>query len=518
MAQHYKDVETKEAGIRVHVTWTDNEARKPIVLRAYAIDAHNTRVDGSKTKKVVARTKAEIEFKIMQLRERVMKDLRLHSETSGVKRKREKTSAESHLASVIDYIEQHELEVSDNWGERYQRSNLIYFRNHIVPFLSDRMDDWDEDEDVEALQKRIVDSILKKKRSSGHSDTAMKTAEKYLTAADTIYQYLTSIDQSLPKLSLHPSGLGRGGQPEQLKSIPPQVRHKLAQRIVELVEEDPKMAVGAVLMYDAGLRPGEAAAVLPGQVVHSPSVTYVTVFYQAVDGKREPYLKTSNSYRLVPLTEWGKRLVCAAFDKLQLDPEETDKPLCNPDKLSKWLKKSLIELGVTDERVTGYVVRRDWASRVHAVCGLTTEEIDYLMGHDRKLPKRRMQEFRTEEGMAQIAMKMERYIIDPTVSKHPACTPYQVKHSMDVELLPYESIRMVNSTETTLRLEIDAMALISSEPLSIVAPSYSKKYCRPRPRSTRGYLAVSRVIGQQPIFKIKEDGTVEQQAVEETSK
>lgn len=489
MARHHQDFTTSDPNVTVHTTWTYHPAStKKISIRAYAIDTRSgVRLDGSKIKKRTVRSPAEIPQTQNYLCKAVMDDVDHSSRKVAVRKTSEDISDVPMLIAYHNVVNSSDP-VSATWGPEYQARQLTYFRRHILPELL-RHDDWGTD-DSDQLQHVLSEKILATKRSAGDSTTAEKTAAKSLASAHIIYQRMRDVDPSLPDISLQPKFVGRRGQREQIKSLLNPIRQSLCGKITALATDNPRLAAGAVIMYDCGLRTAEAAAVHPNGIVNTPDISSVFVSWQIKDGTRTKILKSKNAYRLVPMSAWGSAMLALCFSSI--GPLTDEEPLCDPRKLSAIVKEMLISSGLHENQyfsaesamrekpdydafnkpiydVAAYILRRDWASRARNICGLTSSEIDYLLGH--KIAKKNRADYPSLAKQEEIAHKLDRYVHDPAVSRHPKYRPYKLGHAVDIDLMPYDMTRVINTSNEPIIVKLDIESALHADSISIIAPA-----------------------------------------------
>jgi len=496
---------SRTKGVAVHCTWTP-KARNT-TIRAYPISEDTgLPLDGFKAKKATAKFEADIPLKIQHLTVAVEKAV----QRQRTREKEKATIAEdlpptSLVRSTFEMLAASPIPVLFDCTPRYEARKITYFRNHALPMLEAVGAAWTP-EDTEALKTTLIDGILGKKRSKGHHATAEVSVMKELGACDKIYQRMRDIEPSLPEICLSPKHTGRHSRIEQLKSLPRKARRKVARELEKLINRDPRLAAAAILMYACGLRTAEAAAVLPEQIIQSDIVCCVYVCYQVHDTSRTKLLKSSNAYRYVPIPEWATVMLNRCFGMIY-GPFLTTKPLCSPRELSATLR-SILEVALADASdylsaaedamrqkpdydglgnimydPVAYCLRRDWASRARHICGLTSAEIDYLLGHAIKLPVRMRKDLRQMSQQAELAKKLERYVISTKHSRHPGCAPIPVQHGSEVDLIAYDTIRIANPGSEPLHVHLDIEAVLNADIISITAPtesyiSHRKRYIR----------------------------------------
>ena len=298
--RHHKDIILESfPDVSAHITWSENGAG-PIMLRGYAIDSNTgIRKEYAKEPKRKAETEDDIPFAIQYLITAILDDVKKNERKATSKLLA--TTGKSPIRLAFEALESSGEPVSSDWGEEYEKKKLSYFRCKILPTL----EEYDLDISNDELHQKIVEKIMTNGNSAKHEPTAAETATKSLIAADIIYQRLRDFDPSLPSLSLRPIHKGRRRKNEQIKSLPRSIRRKFARLIEKYIDENPRLAISIIAMYDAGLRSAEAAAVWIDVILSYQDTDCIFVRYQIKNGKRCVILKSSNSYRVVPLSAWA---------------------------------------------------------------------------------------------------------------------------------------------------------------------------------------------------------------------
>ena len=73
--------------------------------------------------------------------------------------------------------------------------------------------------------------------------------------------------------------------------------------------------------------------------------------------------------------------------------------------------------GVPETDVSAYALRRDWTGRAVHLCGMTSADVDYLLGH--KNPAAKEKDYTNHDVQADIAKQLERHVFLPKYSRHP---------------------------------------------------------------------------------------------------
>ena len=386
--------------------------------------------------------------------------------------------------------------INENWNEDSRHAAMTYFYRHILVFLQ-KLDDMEFlASDREKLEQEIFDDINANKHSRGVDRTMRQTAQRRLIEAGLIYDAMRKEDPSLPAIKFCLEKHDRPIQAETLKSLPREVRHRFASELERRAKDEPEMVFGAVLMWDAGLRTGEAAAVSYDIDIRFINKNHGVVYveWQEKDGLRSPILKTKNSYRMVPLSYWGTTMLQRCVEAV---PPKDIAPNAAPRRkrdLSEWIRALLTECGCDEafwqlaqeyERqnpdrdddgkmiydISAYVLRRERCGIWRNVCGLTQTECDYLLGHAVRISQRKRVDMRTTEAQISVAKKLERFVYASNVSDHPYHRAFELIHGSDIDVIPFEAMRFVNTAKVTIRVNLSMEAKIVGEPILLLLPT-----------------------------------------------
>lgn len=388
--------------------------------------------------------------------------------------------------------------INPKWNNETRQTALTYFSRHTLPFLSKLEDVEFLSSDREALKQEIFKNISGNARSGGVDRQMRQTVQKHLDEADAIYAAMRQEDPSLPAIVFSEGKRKARIQTETIKSLPRAVRRRFVRELEKRITKEPQMVFGAVLMWDGGLRTGEAAAVIYEIDIRNIDEIYVVeVEWQEKSGLRSAILKTKNAYRMVPLSYWGITMLQRCMAEMPSSTEGEKNPSYAPLRkrdLSAWVRSVLTECGCDETfwdvlhgeeqrnpdrddegnpiyDLSAYVLRRDRCGIWRNVCGLTQLECDYYLGHVIKLSQRKRNDMRTTESLSKTGKKLERFVYDPLVSRNPYYNPIELKHGEDVESIPFEATRIVNHTGTTLQVSLEASAEIVGKPIILILPA-----------------------------------------------
>ena len=144
--------------------------------------------------------------------------------------------------------------------------------------------------------------------------------------------------------------------------------------------------------------------------------------------------------------------------------------------------------------VCAYILRRDWSSRARNVCGLTSLEIDCLLGHRIRIPTKMREDFRLVENLTKLSKKLERYVHDPEHSRHPGIVPHNLSHSVDIDPIPYDVVRFRNTSEEEVEVKLDIEAVLNAESIEVIVLEGAQQ------QETIRYIPTHCVRSTEPII------------------
>lgn len=508
MKTNHKDIPCdKYPHVSVHITWSE-AADGSANIRGYAINTETgVRMAYSKDRKRTARNRSEIPAKQEHLYNCICQEVARHERRAAEKAVSPVGESKSLFRIAFEEVESSGDTIGSNWGPDTHDSWLTYFRRNILPNLEVvGIENWMQ-QDTDDLRVKLLDEILVSKKSYGYENVAAGTLRKNLAACDQIYRAMCARYPVLPSISFCDSVPPKSPKPEHIKSLLPKVRSSLVAQIEDLVCISPRLAIAAVAMYDCGLRTAEAAAVWRDVILAYGDCLSILVQYQVKDGKRTRILKTENAYRQVPLSNWGKTMISQCIANLSSTQDDGENSVCDVRLLSRTLKVLLIKAGLTKsdfeeatqamrekpdidglrrrvQDVNAYILRHDWSSRARNICGLPSMVIDILLGHDVKIPAKKREDLRLPQQQVSLSHELERHIHNPKHSKHPGITPYSLTHSTDIDLIPFDVIRLHNASNEDIDVKLDIEAIVNSENILIIAPNESQIHSTGRNIST----------------------------------
>ncbi len=383
--------------------------------------------------------------------------------------------------------------INPKWNDETRKSALTYFGRHVLPFLREEAESGAIHPDVERLRQEMLEDIRESTHASDITRKMQQTQHNHLRDSECIYEAMRRIDLSLPKVKFAQKR-GKRIQAETIKSLPRSVRRAFSRELERRVKNEPKLVLGAVMMFDAGLRTAEAAAVwfdLDIELVGEIAV--VNVCYQEKNGLRSEILKTLNGYRKIPLSYWGLTMLRRCNDSMSEQPlQENERAPLRKNELSAWVRELLFECGLTEAHfeaiqaeelenpdcdangnpvydICAYILRRDRCSRWRNICGLTQLEIDYYLGHKIAKKSDRASVQQTKERIETTAKKLERYIYDSSISRHPYYSPILLAENEKYDIwVPYTAIKLGGNRELRADITAEITACIPGEPITLI--------------------------------------------------
>ena len=494
-----KNIKTMLTEVDVHIT-CNTQGGYPTQVSGYAIDANTgIKLDGARTVRRTIHAKGDLS----NVQEKIVNII-----TSEVMATKQKQNA-SHSTTPTNALDETDALVVafrqvqklpllfPDWNRNTREHWFGMFETTILPILQaeDLLSPRFNEEDFrEQLKNLLMKKIQDSKKSKGNLRINKRTLSNTLAASQKIYDALSKIDRNLPDIDFGDEPVDRRIFVEQIKSIPDSVRVAFVKLIEDDIQTNPKFVMATVIMLDAGSRTAESAAVIPQiDIIFYDGYASLTISWQEKDGKRCPILKNDNAYRQVPLSHWGSEMVKRCMVLISPQSDTSLAPIRSTD-LSAYIKKKLIAAGLTKELwqrfeeeeannpdrdsngvaifdTCAYILRRFRASIWQHVCGITGAETDRLLGHASQIPDSEMPDFRLPSVQAKIAQKLERFVADPTISRHPALNPIELQASTEMKIVPFEKFKFVNNTSEPVLVKFKFEAALPGENISILANS-----------------------------------------------
>lgn len=395
------------------------------------------------------------------------------------------------------------LHLTPRWKDKRTNTQAITFfeRNVlelILPFANPK-----ERPLLDADRQSIRESLLKSalRRNNGNEERARETVERQVRNADMIYMNMRDQDERLPELRFSSDApIIKAPRKEQLKHLSRDLLMKFYRALPEYIASEAKKVFFSIFVV-LGLRPAEAAARKPSDIVWHETYCVAEVNSQERNGILDTHLKNNYSRRVIIIPYWGRCLLKMCCDVIGEDYPKDNTAMNDASKCSTWVKDLLKSCGVSDnvvniasaaveeddydadetssvqqEKIVCYVLRRIFAGIARHIMGLSSFETDRLMGHvaigsnGKKADRRRHVDLNATDTQKVIAEKMERYIFDPRYSLNPACTPIEITNPRRIELREFSEYALVNNSDMSCVLELHLDAAETGETIKIEVP------------------------------------------------
>lgn len=477
-----------------------------LLLRGYALDANGRRVESCQTwiQKLVP-SDTPLDTALAQVCNLIEADYR----TKVLASKRpvsQPGAAERHQLGIFS-ASYHSLPdpkvLYAGWAPSTTRQTESYLLRQVLP----RMDEYGEaitDAAMQSIAGELTDHAQANKRG-GHSRTqAEHSTVNALGRIDTVLERLYVYYPGLPQVRFS-QARPKKVQRELAKALPVEIRLRLTQALLHL--KGTALATGVAMMFLLGLRTAEAAGVRIGDLrfhlYHGrPYVTYF-VSGQAHGGVRTEILKTAAGYRRVVGGPLLTEILQARIDALRSAGYTSDEIasmplLASPDdpyqyaddqKLSAYAKQLLQFCGYTEnyfssaadlmvsepdvvdgERTTdlsAYILRRDWCSRLANIAGITSADLDYMLGHKRR-DQGNSHDFLSDSECLQILHQLERCVLSPDHSLHPLYSTQELILNAITDLTGHTSYRIHAPITSPVTVKLKVALHETSAPLTII--------------------------------------------------
>ena len=427
------------------VKYTEKIVNGHFELTAEAVDPFTRRSLGYPTKRVVCRSKDELAVKKEQVVARAASMVRRPKKGFQAKGSETLPRSESTLREAFEALSINDPRIVQYWAKESTRKfGFRTFRHSVLPYIEEHNGILTRSE-VEEFYKLRKKESGETKRSRNNIASHESNATWALRAAKVIYDVLREDCPSLPYIDFSPVHRGKPIRTEQVKALPESVRQSFSRYLEAHLEAEPLYVRGAVLMFDAAARTGEAAAVRAPMVANYVEYGVLYIRGQEKDGCVLPYPKTRAGYRNVTLSFWGITMV-QRCNQLIRDYDDADRAPLRSAELSAWVRAALIACGVDSamfdawERLTiaepdynddmhrctdsrAYILRRDRSVRWLSICGISQADVDYYLGHATGRTSAEASNFKMPEHHRRNAQLLENYVYNPAISRHPYLHP-----------------------------------------------------------------------------------------------
>lgn len=361
------------------------------------------------------------------------------------------------------------------WSRSTAVTARKYFERNILEVLIQCAEESYTQETSIRIQGRIRDIFRASK--SGDLEAENRTVFRHLQEAEKIYRCMDSqSEEPLPIFDFDFNTPNRNRK-EQFKSFSQEDRLKIVDILKGMIANKPMVVKRMVAMFDAGLRTGEACAVQFENIREEVTPTGIRYGLYCVEGQEDPankgkvtkLLKTANAYRTVLFSSWGYGMICRCN---QLAPETPSDTLpVTSVALCKEFRRIMGEIGITpetlmlyrqesgnaeldpaagetlaDAKLSDYIMRRDRASRWKNVCGMSSAEIDMLLGHkingvNTYMHRKCRNEFTQPENLDRLAELNENFRYHPDIPPEISLTD----RSAEIIPLPPRRVQIIRN-------------------------------------------------------------------------
>ena len=361
------------------------------------------------------------------------------------------------------------------WSRSTAVTARKYFERNILEVLIQCAEESYTQETSIRIQGRIRDIFRASK--SGDLEAENRTVFRHLQEAEKIYRCMDSqSEEPLPIFDFDFDTPNRNRK-EQFKSFSQEDRLKIVDILEGMIANKPMVVKRMVAMFDAGLRTGEACAVQFENIREEVTPTGIRYGLYCVEGQEDPankgkvtkLLKTANAYRTVLFSSWGYGMICLCN---QLAPETPSDTLpVTSVALCKEFRRIMGEIGITpetlmlyrqesgnaeldpaagetlaDAKLSDYIMRRDRASRWKNVCGMSSAEIDMLLGHkingvNTYMHRKCRNEFTQPENLDRLAELNENFRYHPDIPPEISLTD----RSAEIIPLPPRRVQIIRN-------------------------------------------------------------------------
>lgn len=466
-------------------------------------------------------------------------------------------SIEEELLEPGNYIEY----TSKRWALSTTEATVKYLICSIAPAM-DRYGDDICEEDMKKIKEELIAHAAASARGKVAKDGTRNPKdieivesgfENRFRRAGIIYKWVLEHrpELKLPDVEFIKSLKEKKHTAEKAKALPEHIRVRLANLIFLLCSMGVSLAFGVALEFFCGLRVGEAAAPLIGELIlitNDTSFIYGKYYVQfQIDdkGNRTPYLKREASKRYVPLTSAMVRIVQMRIDQLKAAGFSDDQIIKMPfvaynndpmqfvakDKLAEFAKSLLIMAGCSaeyleeaakmmyihpeyDEQgkalldITSHLCRRDYATRMKGHCSAL--ELDEILGHEN--PGNSGKDYASDDTMRRLAREAEvSFVFDTNLTQNPAFQPIQMSDNKDIHLIGNLAYCFQNPTDRNIVIDFDLLSLEPNDSMLIKVGSDAQiKHLRRRTpsdtkSSCRGRRIRNRLIDVETIRIWKEE-------------
>ena len=391
------------------------------------------------------------------------------------------------------------LRLRSSWKSPQTNSKILtYTEKNIFPLIYPYLGPNSQlflETDRQEIEDKLIQDYMQK--NGGTKERARAKIRDRLDQADCVLANMRDFDHRIPLLHLCPqTPRDRVPSPEQAKDLPRKLLMLFYRRLRELVDSLPYFVFFAVMVI-FGLRPAEAAARKPNEIVWHDTYCTLEVTSQERNGKCDKKLKNEYSRRIIIISYWGMCLLRMCCDRIGDDYPRDDVAMNSAVENAQRVKEMLIECGLESEtmqqlsdeiteddldddtpkgedpnkmkqiKIACYILRRIFASILRNEMGMSMYITDRLLGHVSKgigrnsMSKYQRPDLNSPDTQRAVAEAMERYIFDKRYSLNPACRPYKLSECDNISMIAFSEYVIENDTDTA---QVRLLNLEAAEP------------------------------------------------------
>ena len=379
----------------------------------------------------------------------------------------------AYLDTLLEKIDNAGVRIVPAWtAVGTNHSALVYFQNHVMdwlrPFLDGEKVYLPETDTAELKQLITEDSSASAKAVNDAS--VEKTVVRHLYDANCILSYLYRSGLGVPLITLvldRSASVLPGN--EMLKVVPADVFERFCGLLYEDSEEHPGQVLCAVIMVH-GARTAEAAGTRLRDIAFRADHGNVSIFQQEKNGVRVQILKTDPSRRVMLIGEWGIEVIRRCEKHLE-DDGTGEWCYTSAEELNEYVVTLLRRAGLTpsaiealmtemdldaasnvSDRLSSYILRRNFAGLARNKMGFTLKELDAQLGHKGGI------DMNQADVRDRVVRKLNRFRFSPSLCPDPWRSPVPIDGTESVALDQFNGYRLRNETLMPMTLSVNVTA------------------------------------------------------------
>lgn len=366
-----------------------------------------------------------------------------------------------YLTELLDKVDHAGLRIIPAWSASTTNHGAItYFLKHVMDWLTPYLDGeklFLPVEDTKVLRE-LIEADVSASSKTLNEISKENTVRNHMRDTKYILDYLyrSGIGMPLIALNLESSGSTLPSN-EMLKVIPSEVFSKFCSLLRTDCTKNPELVLCSVIMVH-GARTSEAAGVRLMDISIRDDHADVSIFQQERNKLRIQILKTDFSRRVMIVSNWGMQLVkiCA---KHITDDSTGDWCYISAEELNDYIIEKLRLAGMTStaigamlaelnldavnnvsDRISSYILRRNFASIARNLMGLSLDEVDAQLGH------RGGVDITKADVRAKVVKKINRFRFDAPVAPDSWDSPISLAGAETVVVDQYNGYKIKNDT------------------------------------------------------------------------